>query len=147
MMIADQVGDVSQQARTRRELGQVELDSGRLDAAQTAFSAALEHAREGGDDRRLGTVLGDIARVQFAAGRPTEGRATLDASAALLERIGDRVGLAMTFGIRAVREARVDPEAARDYLARAVSLAEELGTDPQNNLGRLLAEARDVVPP
>src|SRR5207245_3178217 len=101
---------------------------GRAGEARTRYEAALAVARELGDRRSEGQVLGYLGPLHARQARFDEARACLDTGEALLRAMSDRLSLGVLLCCRAeAAHLSGDPGAATDALAEAASLATQIG--------------------
>jgi DNA-binding CsgD family transcriptional regulator/tetratricopeptide (TPR) repeat protein len=99
-----------------------------FDAAIEAQREALECHRRAGDPRREGDALRSLSRLLFFAGRTAEAEPVVLEAVELLERLPPGHELAMAYGNVSQRRMVVDDgEAAAEWGARALALADRLG--------------------
>jgi DNA-binding NtrC family response regulator/tetratricopeptide (TPR) repeat protein len=135
MQIAQQIapeGDIV--AEVERRNAEAYLALGDLKSARRAVRRSIRLCRQVGDRYEEGAALCDFARVKAGAGCAASAGVAFEASAGILEAVGDRYGLARTllhFGrfLRSVGYSEKEKLASRRILARAVGLFTELGLE------------------
>jgi hypothetical protein len=102
-------------------------------------------ARELGDRRSEGQVLGYLGLAHARQARFDKARACLDTGEALLREMSDRLSLGVLLCCRAEAvHIAGDLDAAEDALAEAESLATATGAGADSELGLALARVRDL---
>jgi predicted ATPase/class 3 adenylate cyclase len=118
------------------------------DEAETHYTQALDLSRAVGDHRAQGQILGYLGLLHATQARFAEARHCLDAGAALLQGLADRVseGVLLCARARAERLAG-NLDSAAEALRQAESLAAEIEAGPDSELGSALALAHDALEP
>ena len=143
-----------------RELGHVRLEcitstnlallavARRDDAAAAAlFDQALRLARELGDRRTEGQVLGYLGALHAREGRADEAWHLYDSGEALLDEAADPLSLALLLcdRVESERRAGLAGTAART-LSRAAAMGRAIGIDAASELGQRLDGLASVSP-
>lgn len=116
----------------QRQLGYVQLQLGRLDAAEAAFGQVAEQAAEA-DLRSAG--LDGLAQVAARRGNYAGAEQWLQQSRALSERAADHLGVAASWGnIGVLERMRGRGDAAEAALLRALAIARERDVPWQQSL-------------
>jgi tetratricopeptide (TPR) repeat protein len=91
-------------------------------------------------------ALGRLGDLHREAGRFEEARAALDSGEALLRDVGDPKALAGLLWQRAQLEhAEQHPDEALAALEEAAALVEQVGAEPESELGVTLAKTRALL--
>jgi len=118
---------------------------GRPAEARARYDAALAMARDLGDRRSEGQVLGYLGLLHARQARFDEAHTCLDTGETLLRAMSDRLSLGVLLCGRAEAARLVgDLDAAKHALAEAESLATAIGAGPESELGLALARVRDL---
>jgi tetratricopeptide (TPR) repeat protein len=142
--------------RVARELGHARLETmvlcnlgivleadGSLEEACGYYEQAIAHARELLDRRSEGQFSGYVGALYARLGRIADARACLAAGEALLTEVSDRMSLALLLCQRAQAEQIAgDPGAAREAIAGATKIAEEMQAGGDSTLARRLEALR-----
>ena len=103
-------------------------------------------ARELGDRRSEGQVLGYLGLTHARQARFDRARACLDSGEALLRAMSDRLSLGVLLCCRGeAAHLAGDPDAAKKALAEAESLATAIGAGPDSELGLALSRVRALA--
>ena len=94
MVIQNRVGSRQGRADVVNAQGVAHHELGELEQAAERFAQAAELRRQIGDDRGYATSLRNLASIETTRGRYDDARGHLTQALALLERIGDRAGVA-----------------------------------------------------
>ncbi len=145
LVVAREIGHVRLECVVLCNQGIVYDSLGRPAEARTRYEAALAVARELGDRRSEGQVLGYLGLLHARQARFDKARTCLDFGEALLRAMSDRLSLGVLLCCRAeAAHLAGEPDAARDALAEAGSLATAIGARPDSELGLALARVRDL---
>ena len=116
------------------------------DKAQEDFEAALGIARELGDRRSEGQILGYLGLLHARQARVETARSCLDSGETLLRAVHDRLSLGILLCCRTEAEHLAgNPIALKAAFAEAHAIADALGAGPESELGLAIARLRDFV--
>jgi tetratricopeptide (TPR) repeat protein len=119
----------------------------RLEEARAHYEAAAGIARDLGDRHLEGIILGNLGGVSHRQGRIDEARALLARGEAHLRETGDPRELAKLLCILVdLHITTGDIGAAVTCLREAEDLASRSGVEPDSEIGRKLARARNSIP-
>lgn len=117
-----------------------------MDEARVHYDEALAVLRDGGNRRSEGIVLGDLGELHMVQGRMDEARASLEAGERLLRTVHDPLELGKLLATRTrLEHAAAQPDEARQTLAEAESLADQVGAGHDSDLRHALAKARAAL--
>lgn len=137
---ANEIGHVRLGAVVMCNLGIVHEAMREPDAARRHFEAGVAVVRELKDRRSEGQFLNYLGALNARQGRFDEARSCLDAAERLLTEVGDRLNLGLLLCSRSEAEhLGGEAIAARDALARAAAIAEQVGAQVASELGAALA--------
>ncbi|WP_250212530.1 ATP-binding protein [Acrocarpospora catenulata] len=112
---------------TNRQLGHLEMDRDRPQAAITIFEAAVDSYRAAGEPRRVALAMCDLGRALTESGRAGEAVPHLTAAIEMLARESDPYNHARAL-ILLGRARWEEPSVAEDLLIRGLAAMEELGS-------------------
>src|SRR5712692_8611232 len=145
LVVAREIGHVRLECVVLCNQGIVHDCLGRPAEARTRYEAALVVARELGDRRSEGQVLGYLGLLHAHQAEFDQARTCLDTGEALLRAMSDPLSLGVLLCGRAeAAHLAGNPDAAREVLAEAASLATAIGTGPESELGLALARIRNL---
>jgi predicted ATPase/class 3 adenylate cyclase/Tfp pilus assembly protein PilF len=140
------VGNRRDEGIVLANLGELHFALGDHTQAEDCWRLALAIAREVGYSRVEGHVLGHLGELLATGGRANEARLSLDAGQAILEGIGDKLGLGKLLCVRArVEHSLGSLTAARRALDEAEMVAKETSAGPESELGRELLALRSAL--
>ena len=145
-----EVGDRRVEGAILGNLAELCQAQGKLQEARELYEQALQTHREVGERRFEGWSLGCLGDLgRFTREDLEESEALLIAGERLSTETGDRNEMGLHAGRRGLMALAREAEDAvvDDHLARARSIAEQLGVAPESELGRLVAlltRARDA---
>jgi tetratricopeptide (TPR) repeat protein len=147
--IAASIDDQTALVDLSRELGDLELQEGRLLDATALHRQALHMAEQSGDGRRIMLSLGSLAATEQQAGRVESSAKLYERAMDLARERGDRGTLAVLLNnIGLLHQGRGDVDAARQAYQEASTINKELGqreAEASNhaNLGMLAEDRRE----
>lgn len=148
LQIARDLGYRRLESIVRCNLGIVCGALGEVPQALAQFEGALTIARELADKRSEGQFLIYLGLLHSRAGRFDEGRQCLEQSERLLSEVKDRLSLGLLLCSRAEAEHLAGaPGAAEAALLAASALAQEVGAEPNSELGLALTRVDAIVRP
>ncbi len=143
LVIAREIGDRRVEGILIGNLARVDEMLGEAADARAGYERALAIHREVGDRHYEAGALTSLANLLLGRGAHADARTALVAAEPILREIEARQEFARMLCVRAELEsAEGNAEAARSAWAEAASLAAELGTRPDSELGRALTRAR-----
>ena len=146
LAIHREVGLRSAEGTVLANLGNLLLGQDRIDEARVHLESALTVLGEVGDRRVEGVALGNLGKLFRREGRMEEAREALERGERLLRDVGDPIELGKLLCMRAELELESgDTAAARLTLHEAEELAAGSGAGPESELGRCLANLRQVL--
>jgi predicted ATPase/class 3 adenylate cyclase len=138
--VANEIGHVRLGAVVMCNLGIVHEAMREPDAARKHLEAGVAVVRELGDRRSEGQFLNYLGALNARQGQFDEAWACLDTAERLLTEVEDRLNLGLSLCCRSEAEhLGGDANAARDALARAAAIAEQVGAPLASELGVALA--------
>jgi tetratricopeptide (TPR) repeat protein len=146
--VANEMGYVRLGAVVMCNLGIVHEAMHEPDAARRHFEAGVAVVRELKDRRSEGQFLNYLGALDARQGRFDEAWSCLDAAERLLTEVGDRVNLGLLLCSRCEAEhLGGNAIAARDALARAAAVAEQIGAQAASELGVALGRVTTMLQP
>jgi predicted ATPase/serine/threonine protein kinase len=141
-----EIGDRRVEGILIGNLARLDEIGGEPEKARAQFETAIAIHREIGDRHYEGADLAGLAGLLLGLKLHAEARAALAAAEPILREVEARRELARMLCLRAELE-RVEgnASAADSAIAEAESLAAELGTPPDSDLGRALARVRPAA--
>jgi diguanylate cyclase (GGDEF)-like protein len=129
LRLGHQLADPDLIANTLNVVGLIARATGELDRARACFSECIAiHQAHGGNDRVLGSALGNLAFLLVKEGELDKARDLLVASVELDRRIGSLRGLGISLvGLGSVEVDRGDAAAARPLLTEGLDLSRRIG--------------------
>ena len=132
-----------QDLRAMDLLGELELNRGNADAAQSLHERALSLARQNGDEAEEAAALSGLGSVAWSRENLDSADAYYAQALEVSDMIGDLTRSARQLGNRGlIAEARGDSESAEQYYSRALALMQSSGDVfgealARNNLGNI----------
>jgi tetratricopeptide (TPR) repeat protein len=134
--LAEEAGEMREQARARQVLGEVEREQGNLETAQEQFEEALARYRalrcpepaEGADRRGVAECLNGLGHVFSSWARYDEARERFEEALAVFRDLGDRQSEATC--LRAIGMAhwrQITNEAAHQAFAESLAICRAIG--------------------
>lgn len=147
LALFEAAGDRRSQGWTSVLLGIVELEEGKAEAARRHVEKALEHVRAVGDGHTEGLALSYLGNIALEQRMLSDAEQAYADALVLLERAGDKGGVAMCLAGAAVVDALSGhTSAARDRLARAKRMVSKDARPARREAIALLARVVDPTP-